>query len=293
MQKKGYGLAGPSRLLFLLPATLVYVSIIILPSLYTLYMSFFRWNGVSPTKTFVGLLNYRILFTADPTFIRAVTNNIIWVLLVIFVTVVVALSFAILLNKRYKGRTFVRSTMYFPFVLSGVVVSIIWTWVYQPQLGLLTSLTQQLGIGTFPIPLLANMRTALYAVYVASLWNTVGAPMLLFLAGLQTIPAELSEASRVDGANRFQVFRHITIPMLKETFVIVIATQIINSLKVFDIIQGMTGGGPGTSTQTLATYMVSQTFHFANFGMGSAIAVIMVLVMMIIVIPYVLFMSKN
>jgi len=282
-----------SRVLFILPAAIIYASIIIAPTLYSVYMSFFRWNGISPHRQFVGFQNYQILLTVDPTFRQALTNNFIWVLLVLIFTVAVALSFATLLNRQFKGRAFMRSAMYFPFVLSGIVVSIIWTWVYQPQLGLLTSFTQQVGLGPFPIALLANMNTALFAVYAASLWNTVGAPMLLFLAGLQGVPAEMLESARVDGANRFQVFFRITIPLLKETFVIVLATQIINALRVFDIIRGMTGGGPGTSTQTLATYMISQTFSFANFGMGSAISVIMVLLMMIIVIPYVLFMSRN
>jgi len=294
IKKKSFKIQGGlSRYLYLVPAAVIYITVIIVPSIYTFHTSFFRWNGVNPNKPFVGFQNYEILFTRDPTFRQAITNNFIWVLMTVIITVSVALGFALLINRPFRGRTFFRGSLYFPYVLSGIVVSITWIWVYQPQLGLLTSFTQAIGLGPFPIALLSNPNTALFSVYLASMWQTVGAPMILFLAGLQTIPKDLIEAARIDGAGVFQGFRFITIPMLRETFVIVIATQIINSMKVFDVLRGMTGGGPGTSTQTLAYYMVTQTFTYANYGLGSAIAVIMVLLMMIIVIPYVLHMSKN
>ncbi len=284
---------GISRYFFLLPAAVIYLSVIVAPALYSLYISFYKWNGVAPVKKFVGLKNYITLFTKDTTFQHAIRNNIIWILMTLIFTIGVALTLAMLINKSFKGRTLVRGILYLPYVLSGIVVSIIWTWVYQPQIGLLTSLLHTMGITSLSTAFLANAGTALFAVFVAALWQGVGAPMVLFLSGLQTIPAELLEASRIDGAGKFQVFRNITIPMLSETFVIVFATQIINSMKVFDIIRGMTDGGPGTSTQTLATYMVTQTFTFVNYGIGTAIAWTMVFVMMIIVVPYVMYMSKN
>ncbi|WP_319477971.1 sugar ABC transporter permease [Marispirochaeta aestuarii] len=284
---------GRSRYLFLMPAMLILFSVIIIPAVYSLYISLFSWNGVSPHKKFVGLQNYFVLFTQDPTFQKALINNLLWTLMTLFITVSVALMFALLINKRFKGNTVVRGIIYLPYVFSGIVVSIIWTWVYQPQLGLLNSLYNLLGLGDFPVTLLANEDTAFYAVYAASLWQTVGAPMIIFLAGLQTIPIELYEAAHIDGAGKWHVFRLITIPMLSETFVIVVATQIVRALKVYDIIRGMTGGGPGISTQTLASYMVQQTFTFTNYGIGSAIAWIMVVMMMVVVIPYVLYMSKD
>lgn len=284
---------GASRYLFLLPAALIYVSVIILPAFFSLYISFFKWNGVAPRKTFVGFKNYIFLASRDTTFQQAIVNNFIWLFMTLVFTVSIALLFAMLINRPFKGNSVVRGVLYLPYVFSGIVVAIIWSWVYHPQLGLLNGLFLMLGLGPFPKALLADADTALYAVYAASLWQTVGAPMILFLAGLQTIPTELNEAARIDGANRRQVFRHITVPMLRETFIIVLATQIIHSMKVFDIIRGMTGGGPGTATQTLATYMVTQTFTFTNYGLGTAIAWIMVLVMMVVVIPYVSYMSKN
>ena len=173
------------------------------------------------------------------------------------------------------------------------MVAIIWSWVYQPQLGLLKGLMDAVGIANISTAWLSNPSTALLAVFFAALWQGVGGPMTLFLAGLQTIPADLKEAAFIDGASKIQTFFKVTLPMLRETLVIVLATQIIASMKVYDVIYAMTGGGPANSTQTLSTWMVSQTFTFSNFGMGTAISTIMVAVMMIIIVPYVSLMSKE
>jgi raffinose/stachyose/melibiose transport system permease protein len=142
---------------------------------------------------------------------------------------------------------FFRGGFYFPYVLSGVIVAIIWSWVYHPQLGLIANLAGVFGFGGSAKALLADTRTAFFAVYAAALWQGVGAPMVLFLAGLQTIPRDLFEAATIDGTNKFQAFIHVTIPMLRETFVVVFATQIITSMKVYDLIYAMTGGGPRTA----------------------------------------------
>lgn len=150
-----------------------------------------------------------------------------------------------------------------------------------------------IGCADLKIKWLSDPKIALYCVFVASLWQGVGQPMLYFLAGLQAIPQELYEAARVDGAGKISLFIHITIPQLKETFVIVFATLIIASMKVYDVVYVMTNGGPANSTQTLASYMYSQTFSFSNLGTGSAIATVMMMIMMVIIIPYVLFTTKE
>ena len=276
-----------------MPAALIYILVIVIPSFYSFYLSFYKWNGVAAEKVFVGLQNYITLINVDKVFFKAITNNVIWVVLVMVFTVGVSLSIAILLNRAFKGRTLFRGIFYFPYILSGIVVAIIWQWIYNPQLGLLHGLLKLFNLSHLSKAWLADPQTALYAVYVAALWQGIGAPMVLFLAGLQTIPKDLYEAALIDGAGSFHILRSITIPMLRETFVIVFATQIISAMKVYDIIWGMTAGGPARSTQTMATWTVMQTFDFANLGMGTAIAVIMVLVMMIIIIPYVIFMARD
>jgi raffinose/stachyose/melibiose transport system permease protein len=198
-----------------------------------------------------------------------------------------------LLNRSFKGRVVFRGIFYFPYVLSGVIVGIIWSWIYQPQLGLITNMMNFLHLGNYSKAFLADTKTAFYAVYLAGLWQGIGAPMILFLSGLQTVPNDLYEAAAIDGAGKFRTFFSITIPMLRETFVIVFALQVISAVKVYDIIYAMTGGGPAQSTQVMATWMVTQSFRFSNIGQGTAIACIMLLVLMIVIIPFVLFMARE
>lgn len=294
MRKRNSSLAGgPSRYLFLAPAAMIYFAIIILPAFYSLYLSLFKWNGVAAEKIFVGFNNYAYVVTQDPVFKVALFNNVLWIVLTIGVTVPVALLFAVLINRPFKGKTLVRGVLYFPSVLSGIAVAITWTWVYHPQLGMYNNFMKLIGQPEFAKAWLSDTKTAFLAIFIAGFWHVVGLPMVLFLSGLQTIPKEIQEAAFIDGANKVQNFFHVTVPMLRETFVIVLANQLIQSLKIYDIISGMTAGGPAQSTHTLATWMVTQTYTFNNIGTGTAIAWIMVIVCMIIVIPYVMFMTKE
>lgn len=140
---------------------------------------------------------------------------------------------------------------------------------------------------------ISDPKVSLYAIFAAALWQAAGQPMILFLAGLQAISSDVLEASRIDGASGMKQFFFITVPLLKESFVIVIATLIVSALKVFDVIQGLTGGGPNNATQMLSTYMYSQTFQYNNVGVGTTIACVMVFIMMAVIIPYVLFTAKE
>ena len=282
---------GLHTLLFLLPALLIYSCVIILPALYSFFISFFRWDGVTQ-RQFVGLKNYTNLFIKDAIFIGALKNNIIWVLLTIGITVILALFLALAMNRAFKFRVMYRAVFYFPYMLSWIIAGLIWKWIYNPNFGLIGAGMTALGI-ELESAVLSDSRLALYAVFAAALWQGVGQPMLYFLAGLQTLPSDMLEAAKVDGAGKLALFFHMIVPLLKETFVIVIATQIISSLKVYDIILVMTGGGPANATQTLATYMYNQTFTYNNYGQGSAIAMIMVVIMMGIIIPYIRFTSKK
>ena len=186
-----------------------------------------------------------------------------------------------------------RAIFYFPYMLSWIVIGIIWKWIYNPNIGFLDSLLNLLGIQTSGAGWLSDPKIALYCVFAAALWQGVGQPMLYFLAGLQGIPQELYEAAAVDGAGKVATFFNVTIPQLKETFVIVLATLVIASLKVYDVVYVMTNGGPVNSTQTLASYMYAQTFSYSNLGTGSAIVVVMMVMMMVIIIPYVLYTTKD
>lgn len=279
--------------LFVFPALFIYIAIIFIPTLYTLYLSFFNWNGVAPVKTFVGLSNYTELLLHDSVFPRAVANNLLWTLGSLTIIMGIGLMLAILLNQKLKGRIMFRGIFYFPYVLSGVIVATIWTWMYNPMQGLFNKALELIGLGSWAQAWLAEPKFALYAVFVAAVWNGVGQPMVLFLAGLQTIPQDPYEAATIDGAKPRQMFWFITIPLLRETFVIVIAITMVSSMKVYDLIYAMTGGGPAESTHVLASWMYIQTFKFANIGTGSAISMFLVLITLVIIIPYVYYTTKK
>jgi raffinose/stachyose/melibiose transport system permease protein len=281
-----------SRYCFLLPGIAIYFGVIVFPAFYSLYLSFYKWNGVSPVKEFVAFGNYARTL-ADPAFKKAALNNVKWVIMTMVFTVSAALFLATLINRQFKGRIIFRGIFYFPYILSGIVVGIIWSWIYQPQLGLLVNLGKTFRIPFLEVPYLAQPKTALYASYIASLWQTTGGPMILFLAGLQTVPTDLIEAAYIDGAGRARTFIYVTIPMLRETFVIVLATQIIHAVKVYDVIRALTNGGPARNTETMSMLMLNQTFRYADFGMGTALSWIMVIILSAIIVPYVLFMARD
>jgi ABC-type sugar transport system permease subunit len=272
--------------LFLVPAGLIYLSIIILPVFYSLFISLFKWNGIG-RKTFIGLSNFINLFH-DGVFVRAMTNNLIWVGLSLFVTMTVALGFAVVLNKQFRGRTFFRGFFYFPTVIAPVTVAIIWRWIYNPGFGFINLFLKAVG-STYQQNWIAGGAVTLFAIYFAALWRQVGQPMIFFLAGLQTVPVDVLEAAIIDGASNIRRFFSIVLPMMKETFIIVMATLIVNALKVFDIINGLTAGGPNHATEMMSIYMYSQTFRYNNVGYGTAISVLMVVFMLIVIVPYIKF----
>ena len=277
---------------FLAPALLIYIIIIVFPGIYSVVLSLFEWNGVAE-KRFVGLANYVKLFTNDDIFRIALKNNVIWIVLTVCITVVLALILALVLNGKFTGRIVYRSIFYFPYMLSWIVIGIIWKWMYNPNFGMINTFLGAVGLDSLKGSYLSNPKIALYCIFAATLWQGLGQPMLYFLAGLQTMSSDVLEAARIDGAGKINLFIRIIVPMLKETFVIVLATQIIASMKVYDIIYVMTDSGPANSTQTLATYMYNQTFSYNNLGMGSTVATIMVIIMMFIIVPYVIFSTKE
>ena len=278
--------------LFLFPALFIYIIVVVFPTVYSLFLSFCDWNGLG-AKKFVGLKNYIQLFTSDSVFYTALRNNIIWIILTICLTVLLALLLALVLNRSFRGRIVYRAIFYFPYMLSWIIVGIIWKWMYNPNFGLINQVLGMVGLDSLKGAYLSNTKMALYCVYIAALWQGLGQPMLYFLAGLQTLPNDILEAAKIDGAGKFNLFFRVIVPMLKETFLIVLATQIIASMKVYDIVYVMTDGGPANSTQTLATYMYNQTFTYSNLGVGSAIATVMVLIMMVVIVPYVAFSTKD
>lgn len=281
--------------LFLSPALLFYGLVVVYPAISSLLLSFDSWDGLAFTKkTFVGFQNYGYILTQDPVFKTALTNNVIWTVFSLVVPTSVGLALALLLNQRFRGRTLFRGVFYLPFIVSSIAVGEMWNWIYYPAIGLLDSVLHALGLQALQVGWLSNPHIALYAVLVAAAWQGTGAPMVIFLAGLQTIPADSYEAAQVEGASAWQTLIYITLPLLfRETFVIIFSITLVGSLKVFDIVYAMTQGGPANSTQVLGTWMYFQTFVFNNVGEGAALSWILVFLVTIVAVPYLLFMSRR
>jgi raffinose/stachyose/melibiose transport system permease protein len=279
--------------LFLAPSLAIYSVVVVYPMIYSAWLSLFRWDGVAPTKVFVGLDNYGNLLTQNDVFWIALKNNAIWLVAALLLPTSIGLGLAVLLNSKFRGSHIFRSVFYFPSVLSLAVVGLIWTWIYHPDLGLLNQALTASGLQSLTRNWLSDPNIALYPVIIAATWNAVGLPMLLFLAGLQTIPDELHEAAKVEGAGPVRRFLYVTFPLLRETTLIVLAITAINALKAYDIIYAMTNGGPANRTQLLSTWMYFLTYNYNQVGLGTAIAVVLFLLTLIFAIPYIRFMTRK
>lgn len=262
-------------LMFLLPGLAIYSYFVIIPIFQSGYYSFFRWNGLGPLDNFVGFDNYAKIFN-DKFFMGALGHNLWITVLSLLIQLPMALGLALLVARKMPGRGFFRLIFFLPFVLSDTTTGVMWTFVYQPQNGLLNSLLTTFNIGK-PQGWLGNPDLALLAIFVVMCWKYFGFHLILFVAGLQEIPPDLEEAARIDGASNFNTLRYITLPLLGSTIRMSVFLSIIGSLQYFDLIWVMTKGGPISSTETLSTYMIKFGFERFALGYGNALAVIIFL----------------
>ena len=258
---------------FLLPAAILYSGLVLLPVVQAIYYSFWRWNGLGPLQNFIGLDNYTRLFN-DRVFVGALGHNLQLVLLSILIQLPLALGLALLVRGIVRGRATFRTIFFMPFVLSEVVTGVIWNFIYVPQGGMINALYQAIFPGGTSPAFLAKPSTVLYALFVVITWKFFGFHMILYTAGLQNIPVELEEAAQIDGCNRLQSLRYITIPLLGSTIRLTIYLSVLGSLQFFDLIWVMTTGGPVNASNTMATYLYKFGFISFQLGYGSAIAVI-------------------
>jgi raffinose/stachyose/melibiose transport system permease protein len=262
---------------FLLPAAILYIGLVLLPVVQAVYFSFFRWNGLGPLQGFTGLANYTRILN-DRVFLGALSHNTQLIVLSLVIQLPIALGLALLVRQNLRGRAVFRTIFFLPFVLSQVVTGVIWNFIYLPQNGLISVLFQMLFPGATPPAFLAAPNTVLYALFVVITWKFFGFHMILYTAGLQNIPAELEEAAQIDGCNRLQALRYITIPLLGSTIRLTIFLSVLGSLQFFDLIWVMTTGGPVNASDTMATYLYKFGFLRFQLGYGSAVAVIMFII---------------
>jgi raffinose/stachyose/melibiose transport system permease protein len=277
----------------LAPAIAIYAVFALYPMLNVVVLSFQKWNGLDPQRPFVGLANYQNIFTRDPVFWVAFKNTLIWTIMSLAFPPTVGLLLALSLNQKIFGRNALRAIFYLPVIIAPIAVATMWKWMYDPFFGLFSQMLTSMGLQTWIKDWLGNRNIALYSVFVAYLWQSVGFSMVLFLAGLQNVSQTLIEAARIDGAGRWAAFKHVTFPALRPTITIVLVLSIISSLKAFDIVYGLTGGGPAQSTQMLALWAFTQAMQIFDFGRGAAISVVLLLITIVIVIPYLRWTQKH
>ena len=265
---------------FLAPYLLIFVVFRFGPSLAGFFISLTDWN-ITGKVTFVGLKNFTQLFKAD-YFYTALINTALFVLTTVPALLVFSLGMACLFNRRMPMIGFVRSITIIPYVLIPAVVGVIWNWIFAYNFGILNYYLGLLGIG--PIGWLIDSHYALPAVSVVIIWSYMGYNTILYLAGLQSIPDQLKEAAKIDGANGFQCFMRITHPLLKPVTSLVATLTIINVVQVFDQIYVMTNGGPGTATLTLVQYLYSSAFKDYKMGYASAVGTIIVVLLVAIML---------
>ncbi|MBN8629687.1 MAG: sugar ABC transporter permease [Rhodobacterales bacterium] len=252
------------------------------PLFSSFYYSFTNWNGFNPNYRFVGFDNFAKIAT-DRLFLQATINTTLWMIAAIVLPTILGLILALLLDSRVTGARVFKSVFYLPICLSAVIVGQIWTWIYQPDWGLLNTIITQMTGERFNYAWLAKPDTALWSVIIAWSWQQTGLSMVIYLAGLTAIPGDLLEVCEIEGASPWQRFRRVVLPLLAPSTVVVIALSVINSLKGFDILYIMTGGGPFNSSDTLAMHMYNESFKKYLMGYGSAISVVLFLIALAII----------
>lgn len=259
--------------LFLLgPAVIGLAVFRLYPTLYSLYLSFFRWDGIAREPTPYGWRNYQLMFSS-PDFWKVVWNTVYYTVGSVSLTLLISLFLAVLLDRKIRGAVVYRTIFFAPYVTSAISVSLVWMYIFEPHAGLLNWALELFGIEG-PRWLLST-QWAMPAVIIVSVWQHIGLYMVIFLAGLQSIPKEPYEASYIDGASTWQQFFSITLPLLTPItfFALIMAT--INAFRVFDQIYVLTGGGPVNATNVFVHYFYQYGFEFFRLGYASAVATVL------------------
>jgi multiple sugar transport system permease protein len=280
--------AGRRALPYLLlsPAVLATLALVFYPMLQAFATSLFHNILWKPRDVrFVGLDNY-LAVAQDPVAWSSLGRTALWIGITVPLQLLLGLATALLLNQEFRWRGLARSLILIPWALPSVVIGLMWSWIYHPQVGLLNDLLLRVGILEAAMPWLADPATALYSIILALVWQGFPFFAIMILAGLQTIPANLYEAAAIDGATAWQQFREITLPGLKGVLVTAVMLRLIWVANSIDVIYVMTGGGPGYATQTLPLYAFKRTYASMDFGYGTALAVTFSLLLLLLIVAY-------
>ena len=277
---------------FVLPALLVIVGILIIPLIYSFYVSFHEIRFAPREYTFLGIQNYLKLIT-DKQFLNSLKITMFFAFITVFCEVILGVLIALILNKDFKGRSFVRGIMILPWALPTVVNAVMWKWIFNADYGILNYLLNKFGYIHEYRVWLGKPVSAFLCITVADIWKETPYVVLLILAALSTISPNLYEAARIDGASAVQIFRKITLPLIKGTILVVIITKTIWAFKAFDLIYIMTSGGPAGSTELLSFYIYKNCFKFQKFGYASAMSYMLSALCFILTIIYIKILSEK
>ena len=262
-----------------LPAVILFIVFMIIPTINVFKMSLYKWGGFSNNKTFVGLNNFKLLFT-DEKFYRSFQNSILLIVLVTIITMTLSLIFAAILSReKVKGQNFFRIIFYIPNILSVVVISAIFSAIYDPSQGLLNSILSIFrGADAKPILWLGNQQLVIYSLVIAMVWQAIGYYMVMYMASMTSVPESLYESANLEGSGRLHQFFHITLPLIWTNIRTTLTFFIISSINLsFLFVKAMTGGKPDGASEVFLSYMYGQAYTNSSYGYGMAIGVVVFL----------------
>jgi len=280
------------NLLFVLPSLILVGYFVYVLIGWNVVVSLSDWEGLAPSYNIVGFSQYVTLFK-DPEFLTALTNNLILILLFVPSSLALGLFLAILLDSKVRGEGVFRNIYLLPFSLSFVITATLWLWMYNPKVGVINTLLRGIGLGFLQPGWTTDPNIALVCVVLAIVWQFSGYTMLIFSAGIKSIPESQVMAAEVDGATGLNLYRRIVIPQLKTPALSAFVVLMIFALKVFDFIYVLTGGGPGYSTYVVPLLMFRNTFLMNQYAYGAAMATLLFLLALVIVVPYLYLSSRR
>lgn len=266
---------------FIAPAFIFFTLFIIVPTISSVYYSFTSWDGISPNVKFIGLANYKEIFTSA-RFGNALKNTIILTVFISICENVMALGLALIVDNVRWGKNVFRSTFYLPVLVSGIVSGFIWKIMYNYNFGTFNTILKNIGLEDARQDWLGNTSLTLIMIGLVLVWKGAGYYMIIYLASLQSVSTDLIEAAQIDGATAIQRFRHITIPMISGAFTINFTLSLINGLKVFDQINVMTDGGPGFTSETLVYLLYKVGFNEGRQGFGTAVGIMLLFIIIVL-----------
>ena len=281
----------PTVVLFLAPALAIYLLFVFVPVIQAVHYSLFKWNGLEPLTDFVGIKNYVTAFNSN-IFKNAVANNFFVIILSLCVQIPFALGLAVLLNRKFPGRAIFRIIFFLPYVLSEAITGIIFSLMLRPN-SLVDTGMKAAGAGGFIQDWLGDPGFVMITLFIIISWKYFGFHMILLLAGLQGIPKEIEEAVQIDGANRWQAFRYVTLPLIGPTLRVSVFLSMIGALQLFDLVWVITRGGPLGSSNTMAVLMFKSGFTNQQMGYGAAQAVILFVFALILALAYQRFVLRR